>query len=435
MMNNKGLNDHDEDALYNSLCRLTNSSSKPKSKSKVVVSSVQYKEGHKELAFTLNEVYSTDGKGPMNDSDGKLGTKQHLFRQKIKSIGTSLKNCDISDVISIDIDPESTRLPMMCKLMIIVEGAAYERGRRVLVRDASIQVGECCLGASLDDYGKQIPIVRVDTGTSSNLTDSIKYRSSENINYETLNQHVNIKTNLISNRSKSGGSLSNLSTSFPLSVYSDDHLDLNTYYFNKDLRNRMFESHLNLLEYTSIPFYQYITRNVAMKDFTNPIQEDLYTEYSYVEKKTMSHSSSSSNLANTHDIIEVKIPIRLCPPELHRNEKTILITNDYNTNGSNSSSSLTRRSDSFRTLKNNMKRYLDEKLNRFEAEITFFDPLRQHNMNFNNYPLSYTYHFNQATSASSSSSQSSMSMHNHLKSGKSCTNLMFMQIVDGRIME
>lgn len=422
--NRVNFGNEDDDILYNSLCRLTNSNAKHKTKAKMLISPVHYKEGNKELGFIINEVYSTDGKGSISEATGKLGSRQHISNRKIKSIGTSLKNCDISDVISIDIDSESTKLPMMCKLMIIVEGAAYERGTRVLVRDAAIQVGEVCFNKQFDeeDSGRQIPI-KIDSA-ASNLTDSVKYRSSENINYEAANKHVNIQTNLVSARSKSGGSLSNLS-SIPLSIYSDD-LEFN--YFNKNLRKNMFESHLNLLEYTSIPFYQYITRNVAMQDFCNPIQEDLYE---YIYKSKGSHRSSLSNFGSTHEFVEVKIPIRRYP-EVHRNEKMILINNDHK-NGSNTS---LHRSDSFKSLKSNMRRYIDEKLNRFEAEITFFnDPARQAlNLKPEHYPLSYTYHFNTANTLSTSSSTTTI-QSDHLKNGKSCTNLMFMQVVDGRIMD
>lgn len=164
-----------------------------------------------------------------------------------------------------------------------------------------------------------------------------------------------------------------------------------------------------------------------MKDFTNPIQEDLYeSQYSYVEKKT-SHSSSSSNLANSHDLIEVKIPIRRYP-EIHRNE--MIINLNENHGGS------LPRSDSLRSLKNNMKRYLNERLNRFEAEITFYnlnDPLRHPHIKPEHYPLSYTYHFNQAASSSLGSNSFMHSSSSLMKTGKSCTNLMLMQIVDGKL--
>ena len=164
-----------------------------------------------------------------------------------------------------------------------------------------------------------------------------------------------------------------------------------------------------------------------MKDFTNPIQEDLYeSKFSYIEKK-ISLSPSSSNLANSHDLIEVKIPIRRFPEIVtHRNEMIINLNENFNT---------LPRSDSLRTLKNNMKRYLNEKLNRFEAEITFYDlndPVRHTHLKQENYPFSYAYQFNQANSSLGAKSL----VHSgscHMKTGKSCTNLMLMQIVDGKL--
>jgi hypothetical protein len=163
-----------------------------------------------------------------------------------------------------------------------------------------------------------------------------------------------------------------------------------------------------------------------MKDFTNPIQEDLYeSQFSYIEKK-ISHSPSSSNLANIHDLIEVKIPIRRLPEIVtHRNEMIINLNENFNS---------LPRSDSLWTLKNNMKRYLNERLNRFEAEITFYnlnDTAKHTHLKQENYPLSYAYHFNQATSLDSNNLAHSGSCH--MKTRKSCTNLMLMQIVDGKL--
>jgi hypothetical protein len=148
--------DADEnDDLYNSLVRLSNSTAMSTLRlKKVSLSPIPYKEnGLKELMFTINECYYTDGKTRVdnntmpivlthNNTSDMVSRKQHLFRKKIKTIGTCLKNCVISDMISIDIEAESTKLPIFCKLMIIVEGAAYERGVPVLVRDASCQAGD-----------------------------------------------------------------------------------------------------------------------------------------------------------------------------------------------------------------------------------------------------------------------------------------------------
>lgn len=135
------------DVLYNSLKRLSNSTAMSTMRlRRVTPSPIPFKDAPpKELTCSVNQVYYTNGKCvPENDYKSEvqeiIGSPRHLYKKKIRVIGTSLKNCVQSDVVSIDIDPESTRLPLMCKLMIIVEGAYCERGTRVLVRDASIQV-------------------------------------------------------------------------------------------------------------------------------------------------------------------------------------------------------------------------------------------------------------------------------------------------------
>jgi hypothetical protein len=59
-----------------------------------------------------------DGDGPWTE----IGARQILSRQTdARCIGSLLTDCDISDVIRWDIEGESTRLPMMCKLWIIGE--------------------------------------------------------------------------------------------------------------------------------------------------------------------------------------------------------------------------------------------------------------------------------------------------------------------------
>ncbi len=110
------------DILYDSLCSLTNSKNKSKKQRKQKMSPALSFEEKKTLTFVLNECLSTNGTDPISISACKLGTKRTLYDKTVNSIGTSLANCDISDNISIDIEAESTYLPLMCKLMIIVEG-------------------------------------------------------------------------------------------------------------------------------------------------------------------------------------------------------------------------------------------------------------------------------------------------------------------------
>jgi hypothetical protein len=49
-----------------------------------------------------------------------MGQEEAFFKQSnARCIGSLLDDCDISDVIRWDIEGESTRLPMMCKLWMI----------------------------------------------------------------------------------------------------------------------------------------------------------------------------------------------------------------------------------------------------------------------------------------------------------------------------
>lgn len=112
----------EDDFMYDSLCSLTSSKNKLKKQRKQKMSPALSLEEKKTLTFVLNECLSTNGKDPISISTDKLGAKRIMYNKTINSIGTSLTNCDISDNISIDIEAESTYLPLMCKLMIIVEG-------------------------------------------------------------------------------------------------------------------------------------------------------------------------------------------------------------------------------------------------------------------------------------------------------------------------
>jgi hypothetical protein len=48
------------------------------------------------------------------------GKKEIFFKQEnARCIGTLIDDCDTSDVIGWDIQGESTRLPMVCKLWMI----------------------------------------------------------------------------------------------------------------------------------------------------------------------------------------------------------------------------------------------------------------------------------------------------------------------------
>jgi hypothetical protein len=144
------------DVLYNTLRQLSNTTAmrtpRQRKVSKSIVSSsavvIKSRESsidpisnhYRTLDFVLSPPFYTNGEMRINEPVYDGSRNKSLKRIKIPTIGTSCENFDKSDTISIDIDPKSTLLPLMCKLMIIVEGAIYERGKCILVRDAGIQV-------------------------------------------------------------------------------------------------------------------------------------------------------------------------------------------------------------------------------------------------------------------------------------------------------
>ena len=424
----------------------------------------------------------------------------------------------------------------MCKLMIIVEGAAVERGTRVLVRDAAVQVEEEDDNQSINTIISNattsnlmthnstrhdnnsssmtnIPILKVNsTGTNSNgtsdgcninLLNGSKYRSTESINVENYNntnhqhyhhlqQHNMYSSNLNSNSNKKrrvvltknvgGGSLSNLNSS-PFNAFSNEH--------NLRRKNDLLQSYLDINDYTSTPYYQYQRKSFRKNDVSSDTRDYFFNSSSQSYKKTTSstsnklHDDSHSNTSKIYDddddseMIELEIPIRLVPTveqlPLHRNERYIVVNKE-------SERDFDQHYSRFKTYTNNMRRYLDDRLNRFEAEITLYninDPIphiyktprlihrfrsqqppvhyyhhhyphhnyhnrhqhhhhQQHQDNQNS-PITYSYHCRKNvndinSNFSSTMSSSSSSGHNHC-SEASVTNLMLMQIIDGKLIE
>jgi hypothetical protein len=90
------------------------------------------------LVPTFGQVFYTDGYSSMKQDDHYERT---LFDEEMEvpCIGTEKKNFDTSEIITFDILGESTRLPLMCKMIIYQQGATHEREPPILVRDVCIQ--------------------------------------------------------------------------------------------------------------------------------------------------------------------------------------------------------------------------------------------------------------------------------------------------------
>lgn len=90
------------------------------------------------LVPTVGQVIYTDGYTSLKQDDRYERT---LFDEEMEvpSIGTEKKNFDLAETITFDILGASTRLPLMCKMIIYQQGATHEREPPILVRDVCIQ--------------------------------------------------------------------------------------------------------------------------------------------------------------------------------------------------------------------------------------------------------------------------------------------------------
>jgi hypothetical protein len=92
----------------------------------------------KYLVPTFGQVFYTDGYSSMKE-DNRYERTLFDEEMEVPSIGTDQKNFDLAEMITFDILGASTRLPLMCKMIIYQQGATHEREPPILVRDVCIQ--------------------------------------------------------------------------------------------------------------------------------------------------------------------------------------------------------------------------------------------------------------------------------------------------------
>lgn len=172
---------------------------------------------------------------------------------------------------------------------------------------------------------------------------------------------------------------------------------VNSNYFKRKANNfsnldNRADSYLDLLEYTSTPYYQYHKKNIAKKDFGG----NTIITYSYMTSSKQLVMTENNDHHET--AIELFIPIKvthqatiMTPPssssmsssseepsfystQLHRNEKQFYINDNLNENllllSKQHHNLPASYQDPFEAFRRNMKRFIQERLNRFEAEIT-----------------------------------------------------------------
>jgi hypothetical protein len=101
-----------------------------------------FKNYTKQLTARLLDSHYTNGKAAWCLEQNGID----LYRSKVQCIGTDVNDFDYGQPVYLDLQPLSTRIKLMCKLIIIIQGACVERnGPPKLVQDRCTQVDECRL--------------------------------------------------------------------------------------------------------------------------------------------------------------------------------------------------------------------------------------------------------------------------------------------------
>lgn len=98
-----------------------------------------FKPSKKILQSIVNSVIHTNGTDNLDEEISLF--KELPARIPVAWLGVDKKNLDLSETVMIDIDSESTHLPVFCKILIIHQGAVHVRSPALLARDVSVQVG------------------------------------------------------------------------------------------------------------------------------------------------------------------------------------------------------------------------------------------------------------------------------------------------------
>jgi hypothetical protein len=389
----------------------------------------------KNLTFIINEIYFTNGKTSLelvqrtNNLQTKFFVRKKLFTKRVRCVGTSLKNCVQSDVISIDIEEASTLLPMMCKLMIIVEGAGIERGKAVLVRDFAIQVNCNSNGVFEEDSydqkrkQQQQKANRYSTDTDDDDDDDETNEESEdtyNQNFINESKSQYCKLTRINNKNKSSKMKKRKEKVANISGRRDS-------YYRR-------QSYFNLNEYSSVPYYQY------MKNFSKNSNAESMTEDYYLTANNNIMIINSSNKEQS-----VNIPIERVGLEVdEEDEEEIEISIPINIEKNNSEYDRMMRVNQgvYRYKPNGGRRrtVYEETYNKFEAEVTRFNSNRFFKYSSNSHPVVYTFYnygSNDNTTNSSEGEVASVGKNPILKieDSRSVTQVFLGQLVDGNLKQ
>ena len=166
---------------------------------------ILYKTNKKRMLTVLSTVIYTNG-------HGELCEETPLFYRSPKTMlvpwmGVDKSKLDIGDNIMIDINAESTHLPVFCKILIIHHGAVRINSPPVIERDVSVQVGEPnewllsaknhffakedLTNSKKNDFSSYVPVLQRERTLSSTVSN--EYYSAPHHKYRGKQANMNQK--------------------------------------------------------------------------------------------------------------------------------------------------------------------------------------------------------------------------------------------------
>jgi len=296
----------------------------------------------KQLAALLNTVLFTDGSSELKDENFEDNEdKKILFLRNVRCIGTRLANCVLSDVISIDINSDSTLLPMMCKLMLISEGAAVERGIAVMVRDAGVQVSPSEIKTSLNKLSTE----NVNSSREDLIEESDESDSAIDTSYTKFEQRKNIQKGRTTHEATFFEEVKGKNRRF-FDRFSRQKVNNNTQNISgrRDSYYRR-QSYHNLPQYLSIPYYQYQQKVVETCDASCGTDDFYYTP----DNNIMIVNNEVSSAETKADTTGTEIQFKINDEDATANDETMHLTGtidasslcDLSTSSNNTFTSLT----------------------------------------------------------------------------------------------
>jgi hypothetical protein len=280
----------------------------------------------KSLTARLLDSHFTNGRSEWSLVENGMD----LYRSKTKCIGTEMKDCGNGEAVSFDLQPLSTRIKLMCKLIIIIQGACIERsGPPKLVQDRCLQFDgnnnseETEAGST--NQQQQSELMRIKSNSCENLLNDLngshltkneliiddsentkvsvfgtsfsKLKSEKSDTHRSpmvkrVNRKKSIRDNAMMSDEETTPSSSSSVSSYSASshpadkfknIYIDISADMEHYYMHRKSKN-------SAKAYASAPYYQYSSR-----DQLNKSEMSTNTANSYLYMLSKKNSNMGAN--------------------------------------------------------------------------------------------------------------------------------------------